>query len=106
MYVGIAYHHKLKDIESAALRCTDHDRVRVACHLGSIASLDPTKVSRVSEVSEAMLRVELADALIRDAKLHQNQHDELIRSFKDIVEAWRSHPNEEIRMRGLRMRKL
>ena len=28
MYVGIAYHHKLKDIESAALRCTDDDRVR------------------------------------------------------------------------------
>ena len=103
MYVDIAYHDKLKHIESAVLRCTDDDRVRVACHLASIASLDPTEVS---EASEAMLQVELADASIRDAKLHQNQHNELVRSFKDIVEAWRSHLSEEIRMRGRRMRKV
>ena len=38
MYVGILHYHKLKEIESAALRCTDNGRARVACHLGSIAS--------------------------------------------------------------------
>ena len=84
--LGLAYHHKLKQIESAALRCSEDDRARVACYVGAIESMKSAK--------------------IQEARLLKNEDDELLRSVSDISKAWRAHSNEEIRMRGARLKKL
>lgn len=102
LHLGLAHHARLDDIESATLKCLPEHRVRVAYRLGHITALeDPTRTH------ETLLRVELADALLRKAKLPLHDMDDVIvQSIKAMLEAWGECELEDVRMRGLRLGKL
>lgn len=97
--LGLAHHAKLGEIESAASSCLPKDDIRVACCLGNIEQED------TGRLQESLLRVELADAMLRKAKLPRNQHDETLQSVKAMLEAWRNCEIEEVRMREIRLSK-
>lgn len=98
--LGLAHHSKLDEIESAASRCLPQDDIRVACYLGNIEPVDSS-----AQVQEHLLRVELADALLRKAKLPRNMDDEILQEIKTMLQAWRKCELEDVRMREIRLRK-
>lgn len=97
--LGLAHHDKMEEIKSAAWRCLPEDGRRVACYLGKIEPGDSI------EMQEIILRVELADALLREVKLPQNKDDEILQSIKAMMEAWRNSVLEDVRMRAFRLSK-
>lgn len=97
--LGLAHHAKLDEIESAASRCLPQDGIRVACYLGNIEPEDSTKLQ------ENLLRVELADALLRKAKVPRKMDDEIMQEIKSMLKAWRNCELEDVRMREIRLRK-
>ena len=97
--LGLAHHAQLDEIESAASRCLPQDDIRVACYLGKTEPEDSTKLQ------ENMLRVELADALLRKAKLPRNMDDEILLGIKTMLQAWQNCELEDVRMREIRLRK-
>lgn len=110
MNLGVGHHDQLKAIEAASLECAHEDRVLVACHLGQLRG-DP---SGNMLTQEAILRVEIADALFRGANLAKDttstsldgSKEECSSSVADVLNSWRVHHDEGIRMRGMRLMKL
>lgn len=97
--LGLAHHARLAEIEAAASRCLLEDGVRVACCLGRFEPEDAVKSQ------ESILRVELADALLRRTEVRQIRDDDNLRSIEHMLEAWRACELEDVRMRGLRLGK-
>ena len=95
--LGLAFHATLDEVQSATSRCLPQDGRRVACCLGNIEPEDS------ATLQETLLRVELADAMLRKAALPQNKDDDILRSIRAMLEAWQECESEDVRMRGLRL---
>lgn len=108
--LGVGYHNEIKEIETAGLKCELEDRARVACHLGNVSG----DRSGDAGIQAAVLRVELADTLIRGSnlpkslsmRLSEGYDDELLRAVQDMLDVWKVHYFGVIRMRGLRLAEL
>lgn len=117
--LGLAHHHKMKDIAGAALRVDD--QVCLACWLGNIRDDRLMARSERKRTEELMLRVELADRLLEDIrfdgenttatykekKARRAQETEVGRDDEKaqvagILRSWVRSSIEEIRMRGIR----
>ncbi len=90
--LGLAHHAKLGEVESAASMCLPEDSIGVACWLGNIESGDAKRLQ------ENLLRVQLADALLRKANIPK-------KSVKEMLEAWQRCELEDVRMREIGLRK-
>ena len=96
---GLWRHARLDNIRSALSRCWSGHSVRVACWLGSVDLEDLTKEQ------ENLLRVELADGMLRKSQSPQEKDDEIRLLIKATLEAWRGCEVEDIRMKGIRLGK-
>lgn len=97
--LGLAHHAKLDEVETAASRSLPEDGIRIACYLGNIDPDDSTKMQ------ESLLRVELADKLLRKNKPPRNKDDEILQSIKPMLVVWRNCELEDVRIRGIRLSK-
>lgn len=97
--LDLAHHAKLDEVQSALSRCLPEDGRRVACCLGNIKPEDSAKLQ------EILLRVELADALLRKVGLAQIKDDAILQSIRAMLEAWQKCELEDVRMRGIRLEK-
>ena len=95
--LGLAHHARLDEISSALSRCLPTYGMDVAHRLGNVELEDPTKLQ------ENLLRVELAETLLRNVKIPQGKNDETLRSIKAMLDTWQSCEMEDIRMRGVRL---
>ena len=97
---GLWRHARLDDIRSTLSRCWPEHGVRVACWLGGVDLEDSKKAQ------ESLLRVELADGMLRNLRLSPDKDDDETRLLiKATLEAWRNCEVEDIRMRGIRLAK-
>lgn len=100
MSAGLSHHAGSDEIKSALSRCLPQHGIHVACCLGSIELDDSAKLQ------ENLLRVELAEVLLRKVNLPQGKDDQTSLSIKAMVDAWQDCEVEDIRMRGIRAGKL
>ena len=70
-----------------------------------LAVLEGLSSTTQRSLHENMLRVELAEGLLRKGKLPQSEDNETSRLIKAMVDAWRDCKVEDIRMRGIRVSK-
>ena len=95
--LGLPYYDRLEEIESALSRCSHKHGMHVAHRLGSVELEDPKKLQ------ENLLRVELAEGLLRRVKLPRDKNVEILRSIKAMLDAWQSCEMEDIRLRGIQL---
>ena len=97
--LGLSSHARLDEIRSALSECLPKYAIKVACCLGDMELENSTKLQ------EILLRAELADGLLRKVTLPQNKDREDLRSIMSMLEAWQNCELEDVRMRGIRLRK-
>lgn len=97
--LGLSSHARLDEIRSALSECLPKYGVEVACCLGEIKLEDSTRLQEIS------LRAELTDGLLRKVTLPQDKDHEDMRSIMSMLEAWQNCELEDVRMRGIRLRR-
>ena len=89
------YHHRFSDLTSAALKAWPADYCYLACKLVPVDQCTAAEPDLAN-----LLRVELADALLRSAEEPKNSNDAT--QARMLLQDWKSSTSEDIRMKGMR----
>lgn len=81
MDVGLSHHARFDEIKRALSRCLPEHGVQVARCFGSV------ELEESAKLQENLLRVELAEGLLRKVKLPQIKDDETSRLIKAMLDA-------------------
>ena len=96
MDLGLSSHARLDGIRSALSEFLPKYGVEVACCLGEIKREASTKLQEIPE---------LTDGLLRKVTFPQDKDHEDLRSIMSMLEAWQNCELEDVRVRGIRLRR-
>lgn len=110
--LGLAYHHRLKSIEDAIMRCSPRERMYIACVVGpSTEQLDHVDDVEDCFAGRLMVKAEVIEGVLkRTEMLGEKCREEGVgegfsarEAVGGLVEGWKGSIVEEIRTRGFQL---